>query len=191
MIYADVLQNINKHISLNATEKNIFLNSYENVFVSKKTILLHQGNVCNFETYIRKGCLRIYYINSSGVECTLLFGVEDWWVCDIESFTNKTPSSFYIEAMDDCELLMIKSSKKDLLLSKVPKLEKYFKIIVERHLSITQKRVVNILTKPARIRYKEFLEVYPELNDKISQQHIASYLGITPVFLSKIKNEIR
>src|SRR3982750_428317 len=84
--------------------------------VPKKTVLLQEGEICRFEAYIIKGCIRNYYIDSNGFEVVLQFGIEDWWVSDIASFNDKKPSRMFIETMEDCELVMISDINKEELL---------------------------------------------------------------------------
>src|SRR6187431_1619699 len=140
-----MFQNINDHISrcVPVSEEDLhFFNSIlETRKVPKKTILLHEGDVCNFEAYINKGCIRNYYIDENGFEVTLQFAIEDWWVSDIASFQEHTPSSMFIETLEDCELLILSPQTKEDLLVKVPRLERVFRLMVQRNLAVLQNRL--------------------------------------------------
>jgi CRP/FNR family transcriptional regulator, cyclic AMP receptor protein len=158
--------------------------------IKKKTILLREGEICNFEAYILKGCIRTFCMDENGTEVILQFAIEDWWVSDIASFHDQTPSKLYIQALEDCELLILSYEAKEQLLAKVPLFERVFRLMVQRNLSVTQNRLINTIAKPAQERYLEFLERYPSISQRVSQHYIASYLGISAEFLSKIRAKI-
>ncbi len=155
--------------------------------IQKKTILLKAGSVCHFEAYVLKGCIREYFIDPKGSEITLEFATEDWWVSDITSFEQQTPAMMNIEALEDCELLMLSRESKDELLRKVPKLERMFRLMIQRHLAVLQQRLLKTISFSAADQLEEFLKKYPTLPNRVPQQYIASYLGITPEFLSKLR----
>src|ERR1700733_9911702 len=119
-----MFQNINAYIlkcvSLSAGELEYFNSMLQYKMVSKKTMLLQAGNICNFEAYVIKGCIREYYIDDHGAELTLQFAVEDWWVSDINSFEDQKVSNMYIETLEDCELLILSRQSKEKLLAQVP-----------------------------------------------------------------------
>ncbi|MEO5681713.1 MAG: Crp/Fnr family transcriptional regulator [Chitinophagaceae bacterium] len=158
--------------------------------VAKKTTLLHEGDICNFEAYIIKGCIRTYYIDEKGIEVTLQFAIEDWWVSDIASFHDHKPSSMFIETLEDCELFIINPSTKELLLSKIPKLERVFRLMVQRNLSVLQSRLFTTIATSAKDKYLDFINRYPTIPQRVAQHYIASYLGISPEFLSKTRTRL-
>ncbi|HZY39282.1 MAG TPA: Crp/Fnr family transcriptional regulator [Mucilaginibacter sp.] len=159
----------------------------EHKVIPKKTMLLQAGNICNFEAYVIKGCIREYYIDGHGAEVTLQFAVEDWWVSDITSFQDQKVSNMYIETLEDCELLMLSRQSKEQLLVEVPKLERMFRLMIQRHLSAVQNRLFKTITNTATEKYLEFLKRYPALPQRVPQHYIASYLGISPEFLSRLR----
>jgi len=185
---------INSHVtrctSLTAEELAYFNTILEYRAVPKKTFLLHEGDVCNFEAYINKGCIRNYYIDENGFEVTLQFAIEDWWVSDIASFQDHTPSSMFIETLEDCELLMLSPQTKDQLLEKVPKLERVFRLMVQRNLAALQSRLFKTIATTALDRYLDFLQHYPTIPQRVAQHYIASYLGISAEFLSKVRTKM-
>lgn len=185
---------INKHVNkltpLSNDELDYFNSLLEFKTVAKKTILLHEGDVCNFEAYINKGCIRNYYIDENGFEVVLQFAVEDWWVSDIASFHSHTPSNMFIETLEDCELMILSPQTKEELLLKVPKLERMFRIMVQRNLAVLQNRFFRSIATSAQDKYLDFLDRYPTIPQRVAQHYIASYLGISAEFLSKVRTKL-
>ena len=186
-----MFQDINKYvartINLTGEELACFNSILEFKLIPKKTTLLRAGEVCNFEAYVNKGCIREYYIDATGTEVTLQFAVEDWWVSDIASFQDQTTSNMYIETMEDCELLMLSRQSKEVLLAEVPKFERMFRLMIQRHLSAIQSRLVKTISYTATEKYLEFIKRYPTISQRVPQHYIASYLGISAEFLSKLR----
>ena len=189
-----VFEGINKYVTrchaFTAAELGYFDSVLEHKSYPKKTFLLQEGEVCNFEAYVLKGCIRTYYIDHNGFEVILQFAVEDWWVSDISSFHEQQPSRLFIETIEDCELLILNPETKEKLLSKVPYFERVFRLMVQRNLAATQNRLINTIAKSAQEKYLEFLSQYPTIPQRVPQHYIASYLGISPEFLSKVRAKI-
>lgn len=179
-----------KHVTLSEEEIAIFNSLLEFKKVPKKTMLLHEGDVCNFEAFINKGCIRSYYIDEHGAEVILQFAIEDWWVSDIASFHNHAPSNMFIETLEECELLVLSPQTKEQLLTEVPKLERMFRLMVQKNLSVLQKRFLNTITTSAQEKYLDFIERYPTIPQRVAQHYIASYLGISAEFLSKVRTKL-
>ena len=171
-------------------ELSVFNDLMQPKSVPKKTFLLQEGEICNFEAYVVKGCVRTYYINENGFEVILQFGIEDWWVSDIASFHDHTPSSMFIETLEDSELLMLNPHTKELLLAKLPKLERVFRLMVQRNLSVLQGRLFKTIATSGEDKYLDFIKRYPSIPGRVAQHYIASYLGISPEFLSKIRSRL-
>ncbi|WP_035644469.1 Crp/Fnr family transcriptional regulator [Flavobacterium sp. ASV13] len=188
-----MFQKIHDYLSrsarLSKEEVKIFEKSLEFRMVPKKTILLKAGEICNFEAYINKGCIREYFIDRNGQELTLQFAIEDWWVSDITSFEDQVPSDMYIETLEDCELLVLTRQSKENLINEVPHLERMFRLMIQRHLSKLQKRLFKTVSSTAMEQYVEFITRYPTISQRVSQQYIASYVGITPEFLSRLRTK--
>ncbi|MBC7388752.1 MAG: Crp/Fnr family transcriptional regulator [Opitutaceae bacterium] len=168
-------------------ELNFFDSILEYSSVPKKSFLLQEGEICNFEAYVVKGCARTFYVDPNGFEVTLQFATEDWWVSDIYSFHNQIPSKLFIETLEDCEFLILNPSSKDKLLTKIPYFERVFRLMVQRNLAATQNRLIDTISKSAQEKYEEFLIHYPYISQRVAQHYIASYLGISPEFLSKVR----
>jgi CRP/FNR family cyclic AMP-dependent transcriptional regulator len=185
-------------INTNICKKNEFMQDEIEYFnsilqykeVPKKTFLLQEGEICNFEAYILKGCLRKYYINENGFEVIVQFAVEDWWISDIASFHEKKPSQLFIETLEDCQLLLLTPETKEMLLQKVPKFERIFRLLIQRNLSAMQNRLIDTIAKSAQEKYLEFIKLYPTIPQRVAQHHIASYLGISAEFLSKVRTKL-
>lgn len=171
-------------------ELQIFQQIAEVRKVAKKEIILREGEVCDFEAYIVSGCLRSFCIDENGVETVLQFAVEDWWISDMGSFTDRTPSKMTIEALEDSVIIVLSVSQKHLLLTQVPKFERMFRIMVQKHLAATQNRLIYALSKSATEKYLEFIRLYPTISQRVAQHHIAAYLGISAEFLSKIRSKL-
>ena len=186
-----MFQNINDYaarsVSLTAEETALFNEILEYRKIPKKTRLLTAGDICNFEAYINKGCIREYIINENGAEVTLQFAVEDWWVSDLASFQDQGPAHMNIETLEDCELLILTHDSKEKLLNEVPKLERMFRLMLQRHLTVVQKRLFKTMATTAMEKYLEFINRYPNIPQRVPQHYIASYLGISPEFLSKLR----
>ncbi|MEO6316656.1 MAG: Crp/Fnr family transcriptional regulator [Chitinophagaceae bacterium] len=189
-----MFDNINQYLSkcsfFTPQELAYFDGLLEHKNIPKKTILLHEGEVCNFEAYIIKGCIRTYYIDDKGIEVTLQFAIEDWWVSDIASFHDRTPSNMFIETLEDCELLVLNPQTKETVLAALPRLERVFRLMVQRNLSVLQGRLFKTIATDATDKYLDFITRYPTIPQRVAQHYIASYLGISPEFLSKIRTRL-
>jgi len=183
-------ENIAKHISLSETEVEQFCGLFRHHHIKKKDFLLSEGEVCKFEAFVTKGMFRVYHIDSNGFEQVLYFAIEDWWVTDIDSFINQRQSSLYIEALEDSEVLLISKEDKDYAYQHIPAIEKLFRVMTQKTHVALQRRMIDNLSKTADQRYIDFTEKYPQLAQRLSNIQIASYLGISHEFLSKIRKKI-
>lgn len=189
--FKNINQNVSRYVDFTAAELSIFNELTQFRQVGKKTTLLRAGEKCDFEAYVLKGCLRKYYIDPDGNELIIQFGVEDSWIGDISfSIYDPKPSRVFIETIEDSELLVISPDKKEELYRRVPKFERVFRILMQRNLAVTQDRLFATVSKSATEKYLEFLENYPGLPQRVPQHYIASYLGISPEFLSKVRKRL-
>nr|WP_309757547.1 Crp/Fnr family transcriptional regulator [Flavobacterium sp.] len=190
-MYSQINTNISRYVTFEEKELEIFNSLLEYRTVSKKTILVHEGEMCNFEAFVIKGCVRKYYIDANGFEVILQFAIENAWVSDISfSIYEEKPSRVYIETLEDCEFFMFSPETKEELFVRAPKFERAFRILMQRSLAVTQERLFNTISKTATDKYLEFLDHYPTLSQRVAQHYIASYLGISAEFLSKIRTKI-
>lgn len=190
-MYSQINKNISRYVTFEPEELEIFNSLLEYKTVPKKTILLHEGEMCNFEAFVIKGCVRKYYIDANGFEVILQFAIENSWVSDISfSIYEDKPSRVFIETLEDCEFFMFSPEAKETLFAKAPKFERAFRILMQRNLAVTQDRLFTTISKTATEKYLEFLEHYPTLPQRVAQHYIASYLGISAEFLSKIRTKM-
>ena len=132
----------------------------------------------------------IYFIDGNGFEHNVQFAIEDWWIGDMASFLAKKPASLYIEALEDSNVLQLDNPAMEELYIKIPKLERFFRILLQYAFMAFEQRIISVISRTAEERYLEFINKYPQLEQRLPQIHIASYLGITPEFLSKIRKKI-
>ncbi|MFL9842938.1 Crp/Fnr family transcriptional regulator [Flavobacterium rhizosphaerae] len=189
--YNQINQSISRYVAFTAEELKIFNSLLEYKTVPKKTIMLHEGEMCAFEAFVLKGCVRKYYIDPNGFEVILQFAIEDAWVGDISfSAFEQKPSKLFIETLEDSEFLIFNPETKEELFARAPRFERAFRILLQRHLWVTQNRLINTISKTALDKYLDFLELYPTLPQRVAQHYIASYLGISAEFLSKTRAKI-
>lgn len=186
-----MFESINRQVlrnhSFTEEELRIFNSLLELRTVKKKTLLLQPGEICDFEAYIQKGCVRSYCIDPNGSEVVLQFAIEDWWISDINSFHEQTPSNIFIETLESCELLVITREAKELILQQIPAFERVFRLMVQRHLASVQNRLISTISMSAEEKYLDFMRRYPAIPKRVPQHLIASYLGISAEFLSKVR----
>ncbi len=185
-----LLKNISQYVNLSEQDFQQFLKPFEPKAFKKKDVVLKDGDYCLFEGFVLSGCFKIYYLNENGLEQTLYFAVEGWWITDIDSLINTVPGILNIEALEDSEVLIISKKDKEDLYETMPQIEKLFRIMNQKSSVALQRRILSLTGKTADKRYLEFLEKYPGLEQRITQQQVASYLGITHEFLSKIRKKI-
>lgn len=190
IMFDPLYKNISRYIHLSEEEFRQFTAPFQWKNFKKKDIVLREGDYCLFEGFVLNGCFKIYYLNEKGFEQTLYFAVEGWWITDIDSLLNDVPSILNIEALMDSEVLMISKKDKEDLYETMPQIEKLFRIMNQQSSVALQRRILSLTGKTADKRYLEFLQKYPDLEQKLTQQQVASYLGITHEFLSKIRKRI-
>jgi CRP-like cAMP-binding protein len=190
-MFAEIDRFVARYIHLSEEESTFFHSLLKHRQLKKRSFLLQEGEICDFEAFILKGCIRSYYLDQEGVETILLFAVEDWWVSDLTSFAERTPSNLFIETLEDCELLFIDYTGKALLFEKIPAFEHMFRLLVQRSLGVLQQRLYGVLSQTAEERYLQFLEKYPLIAQRVPQHQIARYIGVSPEFLSKVRSTRR
>src|SRR6187399_248516 len=188
-IYDLILQNIAKHISLSPEEEDHFISLLVYKEVPKKTTILSEGQLCNQLSYIHSGALRSYCLDKNGKESTIMFAMSDWWLTDMYCFLNESPSMTFIETIGDSCVLNLHKKNFDQLFTAIPKFEHFFRILMQNAYTREQLRTIETLTLDAEERYARFINKYPQIAGKVTQKQIASYLGITPEFLSVIRKK--
>jgi CRP-like cAMP-binding protein len=185
-----LLQNIGKHISLNEEEKEQVVSFFKLKKLKKKQFLLHEGDIQKQAAFVTDGCLRSYSIDKNGFEHVLQFAPPGWWIGDMRSYINQQPAILSIDAIDDSDILLVLKSDLDKLYLAIPKLERLFRILAENSLATYQHRLIDNLSLSAIDRYNNFCRLYPSLIENLPQKQIASYIGVTPEFLSKMLRKV-
>jgi CRP-like cAMP-binding protein len=185
-----ILANISRHIKLEQSEIDYFISLLKSRKLKKKQYLLQAGDICRHEYFINKGCLRAYSTDDEGVDHILQLGIEGWWIGDMYSFLTGTAANYHIDALEDSEVLMIDKNSLEELYKTVPKFERFFRIIIQNAFVATQRRVIENLSEDAEERYLQFINRYPAFEQRVPQNQIASYLGITPESLSRIRRQL-
>ncbi len=189
MDFTNILKNVSKHITLDKSEVDYFTSKLTYLEVPKKKFLLTEGQPCNVISYVNTGALRAYYLDQQDSESVIMFALNDWWVTDMHAFVMEQPALLTIDSIEDSTVLQLQKKDLDQLYIKVPKFERFFRIMMQNSYVREQLRVVQNLSLSAEERYQLFLKKYPQVVQRVPLKHIASYLGITPEFLSVIRKK--
>lgn len=155
----------------------------------KRQHLLLAGDPCTHLAFVTRGCLRSYSLNAQGQEHTLQFAPEDWWVSDLYSLLTQQPSSMNIDALEDSQVLLLAQVDLETVYAQYPVFERYFRLLMQSRYVALQERVNASLSQTAREKYQHFLRQYPRIAQRVPQHFIASYLGITPESLSRVRRQ--
>lgn len=185
-----ILQNIAKYISLTKDEQEFFLSKTETRQYKAKTMLLNSGEICKHSYFVNSGLLRSFNINDQIVEHVLSFACEGWWIGDMYSLLSQKPGTLFLEVLEDAEVVLLSKVNQEKLYVEIPKLERFFRIITENSLVAHQERLMDNLSLSAEERFEKFCKRYPTLIQKVPQKQIASYIGVTPEFFSKMKSRL-
>jgi CRP-like cAMP-binding protein len=186
-----LFEKFDEKVKLTEEEKQLSRSFFIPKKLRKKQYFLQEGDVCKYVAFVEKGLLRSYTVNDKGIEHIIQFAYEGWWIADQFSFLSGEPSVYNIEAMEDCELLLLTKEAEEQMLEKIPKFERYFRILLQNSLIATQKRLASSLSQTAEERYNELIKACPEtLPHRIPQHMLASFLGITPETLSRIRKQM-
>jgi CRP-like cAMP-binding protein len=189
-MFRPLRDHIMKRIDLTADEFTRCTPFFSSKKIRRNQFLLQEGEVCRNVSFVVHGCLRSYSVDEKGEEHIVQFAVEDWWVSDLRSYLSGEPSLTSIDAIEDSDLLLLEKASREKLFLAVPKMERFFRILLERQFVASNKRIVDSLSASARERYLSFLDSFPSMAQRVPQGQIASYLGITPQSLSRIRREI-
>ncbi|MBS1503661.1 MAG: Crp/Fnr family transcriptional regulator [Bacteroidetes bacterium] len=184
-----LIAHINKFIRLTEDEAARVAALATTVQVKKKHFLLQPGEVCRANYFVVKGCLRLYFINRNGQELITQFGIENWWITDYDSLETGRPSHYYIQAIEDAEVICLSKRSFDELMVQAPKMERYFRLILQRAHTAAMRRFEYLRDQSDEERYRQFVTLFPGFVQRIPQYMLASYLGFTPQFLSKIRGK--
>lgn len=189
-IHTNILNHLKKVITLTESEQQEFISILEEIRISKKNFLIKPGELVNSEYYVVSGCLEAYYLDESGDKHIIQFAVEDWWISDFEAFFNKVPAKLYLETIEDATLLAINREALEVLYTRIPQFERFFRIKTTSAFVALRERILSTLQKSGKERYLEFCEAYPKIEQRVPNYHIANYLGLKPESLSRIRKEV-
>ncbi len=188
MMSTDLLYaNISKHIHLTEDEKAHLASVMHEIQVARQELLVQQGSSCNYIYFVNDGILRAYHLSPNGKDSTMMFALSDWWITDMYCFLNDQSSMVNIQAVEPCTVLRLSKNDFDELFNAVPSFDTYFRILIQNAYCREQLRTIENLSLPAKERYDRFLTKYPQIAQKVTLKQVASYLGITPEFLSAIR----
>ncbi|MEO6306010.1 MAG: Crp/Fnr family transcriptional regulator [Bacteroidia bacterium] len=182
-------EHIRKFIALNEAEEKILLSRVNLLSLKKKEVILKEGQICNDNYFVAKGCLRLFFMNDKGIEQTTQFAIENWWMSDNMSFIDQRPSTFYIQAVERSEIFSLNKKAQEQLFKELPQLEKYFRIIFQKAYATAQFRIKYLYNLSKEDNYRFFASSYPEFVQRIPQYMLASYLNLTPEYLSEIRKK--
>jgi CRP-like cAMP-binding protein len=185
-----LLQSIEEKISISKEEFDFCKTLFIPKKLRKKQYLLQEGDVCRYTAFVEKGMLRTFTVDEKGNEPILQFSMEGWWIADLYSFLTEECSIYNIEALEECELLLITKENWEILLAKVPAFERYFRLLIQNNLIATQRRLMSSLSESAEEKYTKLINNFPGCIQRVPQHMIASYLGITPETLSRIRAQM-
>ncbi|WP_130734008.1 Crp/Fnr family transcriptional regulator [Flavobacterium sp. J27] len=184
-----IVNNINRFVTLDKSEIDVLSSHLKIVRIKRKQQIVQPDFVCKFRTYVVSGALKAYIVNpKDGHENVIGLAIDDWWISDFTSYINQEPATFFVEAVENSIIVQLSFENEQKLYDLIPKFERFFRLHSQRIASGMQKRMLSNLSKTAEERFDEFSHRYPKFLHKFPQYVIASYLGITTQFLSKIRN---
>lgn len=186
-MHTNIIQHIRKFVDLSESEVVVFNKYVEKHQYKKKEFVIQSGSVCKKLYFVEKGCLRMYFINQRGVEQITQFALEDWWISDYQSFMKHTPTDYYIQAIEEATIVSIDNQNLDKLLIELPQLERYYRIIMQKAIAGAQHRSKLLYEMSKEEFYFHFSSSFPEFMRRVPQYMIASYLGLTPEYLSELR----
>lgn len=185
-----LIEYFNQFLPLSEEEQSIVKEVFTERRIKRRQFILNEGDICKDNTFVVEGCFRMYTVDDKGKEHNLQFAVENWWVGDIGSFHSEKPSKLNIEALENSIVLQCKKVDQLRLFVEYPKFNRIFRVLAENAMVSLQNRILQNISSTAEERYLDFIERYPHFFNRISNVQIASFIGVTPEFLSKIRKEI-
>jgi len=189
-MHINLINHIRKYVPLEDDDINSINDHFKHKTLKNKDYLLQSGQICKSFYFVDKGCLRMFFYNSKGIEQTVQFAIEDWWITDYFSLFDQTKSEYNIQATENSGILCIDYNDYNNLLREAPVLESYFRIMAQRALASSQWRLRLIFELSKEEMYLQFSSSFPQFVQRVPQYMLASYLGLTPEYLSEIRKRI-
>ena len=189
-MYEQLLKTVQQKVKLTSDEGELLKQFFAPKKVRKRQYMLNEGEVCKYNLFVAKGLLRSFGVEENGYEQVVQFAVEGWWISDLNSFFSGDVAVYNIEALEDCELLLLTRQSMDEMLEKLPKMERYFRLLMQNHIVALRQRIIASQRHSAEERYIRLIEGFPTILARVPQQYIASYLGMTPETLSRVRKQI-
>ncbi len=187
--YSSIINNINRYVSLSSEEEENLVSIIKTSRIKKKQFIIQPGFVCHSRTYIVEGAFRVYYLDKDGKEHTVSIGVEDWFVTDFQSYIDQSPAVNFAEALEDSLIFQMRYDDIEALCKKFHNLSEYFRLTTEKAFAFSRRRVISSISNTAEERYDEYVAKYPHIVQRVPQYILASYLGMSAEFLSKIRKQ--
>ncbi len=188
--YQNILENIKRYVDLSVADEDAFAAIVSTRLIKRRQFIVQPNFVCTHQTYVLKGAFRSYFVSPEGVEHTIQFAIEDWFISDFNSYLNQEPASLFVEALEDATVQQIAYNDVESWCERNPRFERFFRRVAQKSFAYAQRRVLSNLGKSAEDRYLEFVTQYPDIVQRVPQYTLASYLGMSPEFLSKIRKRI-
>ncbi len=189
-MYELFFQKLNEKVSFTQEEQDIIRSYLTPKKIRKRQYLLQEGDVCKIIAFVEKGALRAYSVDDKGDEHIIQFALEGWTISDLYSFMTGEPATYNIDALEDSELVMISKSAQEEILKRCPKYETYVRLQITGAYLAMQKRLTSIISLPLEERYNNFITLYPNIVQRVPQHMIASYMGLKPETLSRLRKKI-
>lgn len=183
-------EHLNNKVSLSQEEQDMIRNFLTPKKLRKNQYLLQEGDVCEYIAFVEKGALRAYTVDEKGKEHIIQFALEGWTISDLYSFMTREPATYNIDALEDSELVLISHQAQEEILKRLPKYETYTRLQLTGAYLAMQKRLTSIISQPVEERYKSFMAMYPDIAQRVPQHMIASYMGLTPETLSRVRRKL-
>lgn len=189
-MYDRILKNVARFIELSPQETEYYLRLLKYKKIKKREYLCQEGDIAHYQYFVNAGCLRTFYVDSKGVEHNVQFSIEDWWTGDMYSYLTGKPGKYNIIAIEDSEIICIERQDLENLYREVPKFDKFFRHLLQNAFVTLQERILSGMSESAEERYRYFRTKYPSMDKRIPLNQIASFLGITPESLSRIRRQM-
>lgn len=186
-MYPNFINHIRNYVPLTEEEVQVLLTYVKPIPIKKKVYLLEEGQTCKYNLFVEEGCLRMFFINEKGKEQITQFALECWWIADYMSLSMQRPSGFYIQSVENTLAIGIEYHQQEALFAKLPQLERYFRIMMQRAYAAAQMRVKYFHDYSKEENYRQFIASFPAFAQRIPQYMLASYLGLTPEYLSELR----